>query len=332
MAQSDPLAGLGTPMANVLSIGIDLGGTFIKGGLIDQRGAVVQRDAIETQSERGADHVIARIAALVQRLRGDHNVVAVGVGAPGPMSHTAGVIYAAPNLPGWKNVPLRDLLSRATGVPCELENDANAAAYGEFCAGAGQQVDDLVFLTLGTGIGGGVVIAGELVRGRFDNAGEVGHMIVEPGGRPCPCGQAGCLERYASARAIGLRVSEAIRGGAASALQPMVAAGNEPDAADVQRAADAGDALCRDIWDDACRYLAVACCNLRHLLNPELIVLGGGLINAGPALLQRVQTHFDRVCWKIAPDAPQIVLATLGTDAGIIGAAALARASAAPTP
>ncbi|MCG3127718.1 MAG: Glucokinase [Phycisphaerae bacterium] len=313
-----------------LAIGIDLGGTFIKGGLIDADGAVLQRDSVETQANRGAEHVIARIADLVRRLAGEHrgHLAAVGVGAPGPMSHTAGVIYAAPNLPGWKNVPLRDLLSRATGVPCEIENDANAAAYGEYRAGAGRQVRDLVFLTLGTGIGGGVVIGGQLVRGKFDNAGEVGHMIVEPDGRPCPCGQAGCLERYASARAIGVRVTEAIRAGAKSALQARVVAGEEPDAADVQRAADAGDPVCRRIWDDACRYLALACCNLRHLLNPELIVLGGGLINAGAALLSCVQTHFDRVCWKIAPDAPQIVLATLGTDAGIIGAAALARESA----
>jgi glucokinase len=227
-------------------------------------------------------------------------------------------------LPGFVNVPLRDRFAEATGLPVSLENDANAAAYGEFVAGAGKDVRNMVMLTLGTGIGGGIVQDGQLVRGFFDNAGEIGHTIIVPNGRPCPCGQHGCLERYASANAVAERLAEAIRGGEESTLRPTVESGQPFDARNVLKAADDGDALATRIWDETCFYLALSVVNIQHMLNPELVVFAGGLINAGPRLTERVRTHFDQLAWKIAPDAPRIALATLGTDAGTIGAALLA--------
>jgi glucokinase len=316
-------------MAKALTIGIDLGGTNIKGGVCDQRGRLVAQDSIDTEAKRGFEHVLGRMAHLVDRLLttaklGKAELTGIGVGAPGPMSHAQGIIHSAPNLPGWVNVPLRDRFSAVTGLPVVLENDANAAAFGEFTAGAGVNVQSLVLMTLGTGIGGGIVLNGRLWRGRFDNAGEIGHTIIIPNGRSCPCGQLGCLERYASANAVAERLSEAVRAGENSVLKPKVLAGEHFDARDVLAAIDAGDALAARIWDETCFYLGLAVVNVQHLLNPELVVFAGGLINAGPRLLTPVQQHFKRLSWSIAPDAPRIAFATLGTDAGTIGAAALA--------
>lgn len=313
-------------------IGIDLGGTNIKGGVCDADGRLRVRHSIDTQGERGVEHVLERMAGLVDELlvragMARQTIGGIGVGAPGPMSHARGIVHAAPNIPGFVDVPLRDRLAARTGLPVVLENDANAAAYGEFAAGAGRGVRTLVMLTLGTGIGGGVVLDGRLWRGAFDNAGEIGHMIVVPDGRLCPCGQRGCLERYASAAAVAQRLSEAVRDGAASVLRERVLAGEAIDARDVLSAMTAGDTLAARLWDEMCAHLAGAVVNLQHLLNPELIVFAGGLINAGPRLLQPIQTHFERRSWRIAPDAPRLALATLGTDAGVIGAALLARAA-----
>lgn len=313
---------------DALTIGIDLGGTNIKAGLIDAGGGIIHRTSIETQGSGGFQHVFDRIVALVHDVRGrapaGRPVVAVGIGVPGPMSHERGFIHAAPNLPGWVNIPLRDLLGKAVGLRVSLENDANAAAFGEFVAGAGRDARHMVMLTLGTGVGGGVIVDGRMTRGHFDNAGEVGHMIVAPGGRACPCGQLGCLERYASASAIGERAAEAIQSGENSSVRSTLTQNGALTAEDIARAATAGDKLAARIWHEACHTLAIACVNLQHILNPEQIVLAGGLINAGDQLLSTVRSEFAKLTWKIAPDQPTISLATLGGDAGIIGAAALA--------
>ncbi len=312
-------------MTGTHTIGIDLGGTNIKGGICDVHGRVHGRLSIETQAAGGVEHVLARMAKLVRDLVHESgvrpaDVTGVGVGAPGPMSHARGVIYGAPNLPGWVNIPLRDRFAKLVNFPVVLENDANAAAFGEFVVGAGRGFKSLVMLTLGTGIGGGVVLNGQLWRGDFDNAGELGHMVVVPGGRACPCGQRGCFERYGSANAVAERLAEATAAGESSTL-----AGRAPiDARDVLAAADAGDALAARIWDETCYYLAVGIVNIQHVLNPALVVLAGGLINAGPRLLDPVQTHFRKLSWTIAPDEPKISLAKLGDDAGLIGAALLA--------
>lgn len=314
-------------------IGIDLGGTNIKAGVVGLDHAVLTHRSVETQAGGGFEHVFGRIVDLCRELldwavAGGHRVTAAGIGAPGPMVHKTGVVISAPNLPGWNNVPIRDRLSAAINLPATLENDANAAAYGEYLAVASGGVRDMVMLTLGTGIGGGVILAGQLWRGSFDNAGEVGHTIVVPDGRPCPCGQRGCLERYASAHAVGVRCGEALAAGAESNLRSVWQARGEVTAKEVQEAAQGGDALAARIWDETCVYLAIACVNLQHVLNPQLIVLAGGLIAAGDALLAPVRRHFAERTWKAAQDAPRIELARLGGDAGIIGAAALAQIAA----
>ncbi len=318
-------------MSKRLTVGIDLGGTNIKGAVCDAHGERLALHSIPTEAPGGSEHVLARMAGLVrdviaQAKAAPQEIIGVGVGAPGPISHTRGVIFSAPNLPGWKDVHVRDRMSDLTGFKTTLENDANAAAFGEFLAGAGRDMRDMVMFTLGTGVGGGIVIDGRLIRGAFDNAGELGHTIVEPNGRACPCGQRGCLERYASAAAVAIRLGEAVQAGAPCVLKDRVLAGEELDARDVLKAIDAGDALAARIWDETCFYLATAIVNVQHTLNPRCVVLAGGLVNAKERLLAPVRAHFDRLAWKIAPDRPEIALASLGSDAGVVGAATLAYA------
>lgn len=312
------------------TIGIDLGGTNIKGGVLDASGTLVHRRSIETQAERGFEHVFARLVRLVEDLTRDaglakSDIAAIGYGTPGPLSHRKGIVYASANLPGWKNIPLRERFSAATGLPVTLDNDANVAAFGEFVAGAGRGVRDMVMLTLGTGIGGGVIVNGELVRGALENAAEIGHMIAVPDGRACPCGQRGCLERYGSANAVAERLVEAMQAGENSSLKAGLEAGETITSVEVAQAARAGDALALRIWDETCYYLAIGCVSLQHVLNPARVVLAGGLIGAGEQLLDPIRDHFHRQTWRLAEDFPQIELATLGADAGVIGAAALAR-------
>jgi len=313
------------------TIGIDLGGTNIKAGVLNDAGLLVHRRSIETQAEGGFEHVFDRLVRLVDDCITDadlakNDVLAIGYGTPGPMSHKEGIIYASPNLPGWENVPLRARFSAAVGLRVTLDNDANAAAYGEFIAGAGRGAADIVMLTLGTGIGGGIITNKRLQRGAFDNAAEIGHMIIVPNGRACPCGQHGCLERYGSANAVAERFIEAVRAGEDSSLNADVDAPRALTSADIARAAQAGDGLAARIWDETCFYLALACVNIQHILNPERVVFGGGLIGAGDQLLTPIRRHFEERSWRIAADQPRIEPALLGDDAGVIGAAALARA------
>lgn len=323
-------------MAERFTVGIDLGGTNLKAGICDEHGVLMAQHAVETQAELGFEGVFARMVALLNELLSTAGVrradiAAIGVGAPGPLSRAAGIIYSAPNLPGWVNVPLRQRLTAATGLPVILENDANAAAFGEFTAGAGRGSRSLVLLTLGTGVGGGIVLDGQLWHGVDDSAGEMGHTILVPGGRPCPCGQAGCFERYCSANAMAARITEAIEAGEDSILAAEVRAGRAVDALAIERAKVSGDALAARIWDETCYLLALGCVTIERMLVPDLIVLAGGLIGAGDRLLKPVQEYFAKLRWKLTRPATRIAFSTLGGQAGIIGAAMVARQTQAAT-
>ncbi len=320
-------------MGERCAIGVDLGGTGIKAAIVSEAHILSNRRSLDTEAARGPDHVIARIATIIEELarRAEADgaeIVAVGVGSPGPLSYARGVVLHAPNLPGWRDVPLRDRLRAATGRRVFIENDANAAAYGEFVSGAGKAASDMVMLTLGTGVGGGVILEGRLLRGHYDNAGEIGHMIVEPEGDPCPCGQRGCLERYASASAVGRWAQRALEAGEQTSLRGALERSGGVNARDVELAMAAGDAVATRIWRETARYLAIAAVNVQHVLNPEQIVFAGGLIGAGERLLAPVREAFAELTWNSAKDGPTFALATLGTDAGIIGVAALAREAA----
>ena len=310
-------------------VGIDLGGTNIKAGVVDEQAGVRAKLTIPTEGQGGPDHVIGRIGRAVEEAIRQAGVArsavaGVGIGAPGSMSHKDGVIILPPNLPGWRNVPLRDRVRQLVNLPAVLENDANAAAWGEFWAGAGRDVKDMVMFTLGTGVGGGIIVEGRILRGHFDNGAELGHMIVQPGGRPCGCGQRGCLEAYASAAATARRTIEALEAGQASSLRARWQAGQPIESQHVEQAARAGDPLAERIWDEACLYLAIACVNVQHFSNPQRVVLAGGMTGAGDFLTTRVRKYLAEQTWHAAQDQPEITVAALGNDAGFIGAAGAA--------
>lgn len=268
---------------------------------------------------RLSDEVLASLGATRRGVAG------VGVGSPGPLSQSRGVVVRCANLPGWENVPLRDTLSGRLGLPVILENDANAAAFGEFWSGKMSDGDesDMVLLTLGTGVGAGAIVNGRILHGHFENAAELGHWIMVPGGLACPCGQHGCLEQYASASGVARRVVAAIEAGQPSRLAEKVRLSQPIDSEIVVQYAKAGDELCQRVWQEACAYLAVACINIQHAYNPARIVLGGGMAEAGAFLLDGVAAEFRRLQWRLHNDFPQITLARLGYDAGVLGAAAL---------
>lgn len=315
-----------TDTSTHVAIGIDLGGTDIKSGLVAEDGTIVNSEMIPTVASRGVDHVIERMVGLINMHREcaesrSFHLRAVGVGAPGTLSHCRGVVIAPPNLPGWRNVPIVDRIETATGLRVVLENDANNAALAEFLCGAGRGCRSLVMLTLGTGIGSGIILDGHLFRGSNELAGELGHSIVQLDGRPCNCGQRGCLEAYASAAATAARARERIDAGEVSSLSRIVEQGQQIDAARVAEAARAGDDLARRLWLETGRYLAVGCINIMRAFDPERIILSGGMSHAGDYLLQTVVTAFDEMSSDMLGDQPDIRIAELGNDAGLVGAA-----------
>jgi len=329
-------------MNRPVAIGIDLGGTNLRTAIVDLDGLIVARSDQPTLADRGFEAVIADIVASVDALIGGASVdrgsiAGVGLCTPGPLDLREGRIIHAANLPGWTNVPIRNALKERLHLPVALENDGNAAALGEYRAGAGRGNDPLVMLTLGTGVGAGVILNGRILHGHFDNAAELGHMIVVVNGLPCPCGQRGCLERYASADAVVRRVLDADqnrdRHGAVNLSRDREGAvypsreGERADvplrAEDVAQGAVAGDPLCRRVWDEACLYLAVACVNIQHAFNPAKIVLGGGMSLVGKPLLDGVRKFLRAQAWSLHDDVPAIELSSLGADAGLIGSAAL---------
>ena len=254
-------------------------------------------------------------------------VEAVGIGSPGPIDIQRGWLISAPNLPLFKNVPIRSRIAEAVGRPAVLENDANAAALAEYWVGAGKDpaTRHLIMFTLGTGVGSGLIVDGRIVHGGFGYAGEAGHVIVEPNGRLCGCGQRGCLEAYASAMHVANRASEAIEDGYTSSLSDIIKIEKRSlTAEDVFTAARQGDALAMDKVNEVAGYLGMACVDICRLLDPQVIVLAGGMIQAGDFLLDRVRSSFSDQDWSMAEPRVEIVASSLGVNTGVIGAAAVA--------
>lgn len=313
-------------------LGLDLGGTNIKAGVIDADGKLLARTSRPTGGGVSAEPVIDALAAAARETAQQAgltlaDIAGIGIGSPGPINFATGVVVNAPNLPGFANLPLRDRVAAATGRPCVLENDANAAAFAEFYAGVGRdpKVRNLVMLTLGTGVGSGIVIEGTLVHGAFDNGGEGGHMIVVPDGRLCGCGQRGCIEAYASASHTAVRARERLATGEASSLQARFKQNPESvTAKEIFEEAQKGDALAQEIVGETARLLGIACINFCRIVDPQMIVFAGGMALAGDYLLNLIRQSFNERRWRLPPDQVQIVAAQLGNDAGLIGAAAVA--------
>jgi glucokinase len=311
-------------------LGIDLGGTNVKSGVVDDTGRAFPSVSLPTLPERGAEAGLRTLAeagrAAVAASGLDWSAIAaVGLGSPGTMDIKAGMLLEPPNLPGWDNLPIRDLLGKALGKPTILQNDGNAAAYGEFWAGAGRDVDSLVMFTLGTGIGCGIIDDGRIVEGRHSHGAECGHIIIQmENARQCSCGQYGHLEAYASATSLVKRAVEALERGEPSTLKQLRDRG-ELTARTIDQAAEAGDPLGVRLMQETAYYLAVGAVTLVHTIDPDLILFGGGMIAAGPKFLDDIVSHIRTMAFPIPAAKVKVLYAELGGDAGFIGAAGCAR-------
>jgi len=306
-------------------LAIDIGGTKLAAGIVDTEGRILARGEVPTRAKEGLEPVLGRIVGLGRDLLarpeiGDVRVHRIGVGCAGPVDLKAGVVFNPPNLPGWVRVPLSDRVQQALGLPTVLENDANAAALGEFRYGAGRGARSIVYMTVSTGIGGGIILEGKVWHGLKDAAGEIGHMTVCPDGPVCGCGNRGCLEAMSSGTSIARRAGEALAAGRDTKLRRVA----KPTSADVVRLAQQGDSVAAEIWDQAVRYLGIGVAAVITILAPERIVIGGGVTKAGDVLFQPLREHVRQRVQLVPVESVPILPATLGPDVGILGAAAVA--------
>lgn len=312
-------------------IGVDLGATNIISLLISKDGKIVARNSRKTMGEKGRKKTISQIVTSARDVlkEGERagvsskSILGLGIGGPGPLNDDGGVIHIAPNIPGWINTHLVKELEDELHLPIYLENDANAAALGEWWLGAGRGVDNLVLLTLGTGVGGGIIIDGEVLHGVRHTAGEVGHMIIREGGLLCGCGNRGCLEAYASAQSVVKRTLDAIKKGKKTILTDLVKNKlGDISCKLVYDTARKGDNLSKQIVDETGKYLGIGIANIVNIINPEMIILGGGVAKAGDLLFKPVRKYVREYAFSAATEGVKIVPAALGVNAGAVGAVA----------
>lgn len=319
-------------------VGIDLGGTNIKVGVVDDQGRPLSWLSIPTEVERGAEDAARRMGEAVHRVIHDAGLKAdavarVGLGSPGGMDIPAGMLTTIINLTGWDNFPIRDRVSHHCGMPVTFENDANAAAYGEYWVGSGRDYESMVLLTLGTGIGCGIIIGDLVVQGAHSHGGEAGHVIIDPSpnARMCGCGWRGHLEAYASATAVIKRTREALDDGRESSLSQRLADGEELTPKLIAEEAERGDGLSNEIISETARYLGIGTVSVIHVVDPAVVLLGGAMTfggresDLGRRFLARVDEEVRRLARPVLAQKTAIDFATLGGDAGYIGAAGVAR-------
>ena len=317
----------------LLYVGLDVGGTTMKAAVVDDTGKASRSVTLPTEASKGQEHGLNQMCETIRGAvtaagKSMKDIAAIGVATPGTMDIPAGIILDPPNLRPWQNVPVRDHVRRVFGVPTAFQNDANAAAFGEYWVGAGRDVKSMVMFTLGTGIGGGVILDDKVLEGQHSHGAEVGHMKIDLGkNRRCGCGRWGCLEAFASATSVVKRAEEAVvdfKG--PSILKDLLSTTDEElPAKTVFEAADRGDEIAKKVVDDTAYYLAVGAMNMMHLIDPDMIVYAGGMTAAGDPFLNRIKHYIRELAFPI-PAAKTIVrYAQLGSDAGIIGAAACGR-------
>lgn len=315
---------------NLPVIAIDLGGTKIACGIISDSCQVLARECYPTLADEGVDSVIARIISAVEQTilpRGItlSQLCGISIAAAGAIDAPGGVIALSPNLPGWRDIPLRDIIRERLGIKTWLVNDTNAAALAEHQLGAGQGIKNLIYLTVGTGIGGAVILGGRLYTGASGSAGEIGHMTIEANGLRCKCGNIGCLETLASGTAVAREAIRRVSRGEGSSLTEIVAGKiGSITAEHVAMAARDGDCLARDVINKVATYLGVGLVNLVNIFNPEMIIIGGGLAKMGDLLLSPARQVVREKAFAVSAAAVCIVPTQLGDDAGILGAAIFA--------
>lgn len=296
----------------VYSIGVDLGGTKILTGLVHETGVIEQTVELKTGAVEGPEAVIKRIIQSVEQVKKmvkSSQISGIGIGAPGPLNPRTGMVLSPPNLPGWDRIPLRQRIQEHFDLPSFLENDANAAALAEYRYGAGKGSKNMVYVTVSTGIGGGLILDGKLYQGSDGFAGELGHIVVDSHGPECSCGNRGCLEALASGTAIAQRAKEVF--------------GNPYNTKEVAKMAMAGNAAAASILDEAFQYLGVGLTNIVNIFNPEKIVIGGGVAQIGEVMFKKITEIVGSKSLPAMRHVVQIVPAMLGKNAGMIGSAIL---------
>lgn len=307
-------------------IGVDLGGTNLRCAVVDENSRILSRIELPTNAHEGPEAVIDRMVSGIMKAAATAGletaeIAAVGIGYPGPLNQEQGMVYSAPNMPGWKNIPLAKFVSLRIGIPTFIENDANCAGWGEFVAGAGAGCRHMMMVTLGTGIGGAIIIDGKLHVGRDGSAGELGHVCIIDGGRQCGCGARGCVEAYASATAVVKRFREYLDQGWCSPLSQKREILTCQDIFDV---AQSLDPVAYKVVRETGHYLGVMASAVAELLNPERCVIAGGMIHAGQPLFDSIR-NTCRNRNQHPGRTMEIVPAGLGGNAGLIGAADHAR-------
>ena len=309
-------------------LALDIGGTNFRLALADERGRVLKRRSGPTRPEEGPESFLGRVKGEVEELLSPdmrRMVKGVGVGAAGPLDLESGMLLHPPNLPGWHHVPLKSMLEESLGFPVWLRNDVDLGALGEHRFGAGRGFKQLIYLALGTGIGGGVILDGQLLSGTRVSAMEAGHMVISPDGPRCNCGRKGCLESLASGTAIARRAAERLFQGGQSRLSEMVGGKAEQVTAElVVRAAGKGDRLAQQVLQEAGRWLGIGVVNLILLFDPEMVIIGGGVAGAGDFLLEPVRQAVKRWVVPYFEREVPVVQSRLGGNSNLMGAVALA--------
>jgi len=318
--------------------GVDVGGQTTKVGIVDDDGRPLFRTSFATSTAAGPDADVVRMADAVRGVADQAEIRAndlafVGLATPGTMDIPAGKFIDPPNLPGWQNYPIRDRLSEACNLPVTYANDAGAAAFGEYWIGSGKEFPSIILLTLGTGLGGGIIVGDRLIEGVNSHGSELGHIIIDHSetARMCPCGQPGHLEAYVSAKSLVKRATQSLESGAESTLQKFLDGGDELTPLLLAQQAEAGDQLSQYVILEMARYLGVGVVSLMHTIDPGAVILGGSMDFGGPdselggQFIGRVREEVRRRAFPIPAQRTTIKYASLGGDAGFIGAAGIAR-------
>ena len=315
---------------DALVLGIDLGGTKILTAVTNSQGKMLSRDHSITPANEGQEAVVESILESTGRALNQAGITAtnidvIGVGAPGLSNPETGILFTSPHLPGWHDVPLRDIIEKELGRKAFLINDANAAALGELHFGAGRGARNFIYITVSTGIGGGIIIDGKIYTGSTGTAGELGHMVIDDDGPSCNCGNKGCWETLASGTALAKEARHRIKRGAQTSILELAGGDLEKiNAEAIHQAAQAGDNLAEELIARSAYYLGVGLANLVNIFNPEIIVIGGGLSNIGDMLLQPAFEEAGRRAFKQSFQAVSFARAELGRNSGVLGAAIFA--------
>lgn len=311
-------------------IGIDVGGTNVKIALVDDNGKIIYSNSVPTYAKMGYEYTVNNIKQAIKDLMKETNttpsdIEGIGFDFPGQVDCKTGVVKLAPNIPGWVNVPIAQMIEDEFHIPTRIDNDVRCAALGELKFGAGRGCENFICITVGTGIGSGIVINGKVVRGATNAAGELGHIKLQMNGGPiCGCGDTGCLEAFASGPAIVAMAQEYIKGGKSTKFREMAAVeGGEITPYMVAKAAEEGDPVAKRIFEIVGEYIGIGLTSVINLLNPERVIIGGGVAESGELLLGPIRKTIKERAMVVAGNAVEVVPAQLGNSAGVIGASML---------